>query len=219
MEFMKTMMNSVEYSNGFIQGIELSRLTFNQELGLFIKEALGKYIDAKARSNPQNLHHVYEWNQTGSLNARLFKFEVEATPTIIKFLGSFLPSSSISSTSKTPFVDKAEIMENGIEITIAPKSSEVLVFESDGETIFTKKTINISNPGGIEVVGSFAETVNNFFNNYLTTGLLKSSGILQKLENPKEYYQYFSEGAKGGGASTGKKAGRKYLTIGGIEIQ
>ena len=39
-EFTKKLMNSVEYSDGFIQGAQLARISFNQELGDFIKEAL-----------------------------------------------------------------------------------------------------------------------------------------------------------------------------------
>ena len=87
------------------------------------------------------------------------------------------------------------------------------------QTVFTKKQITISNPGVYLVAGSFAEVVNEFFNNYLTVGLLQSSGILNKLQVPKEYSQYFAQGANGGGRNVGKAAGKKYYSIGGAEIQ
>lgn len=218
-QFTKTLTDTLKYSYGFVEGIKLSKLQFNQELGIFVQEALYKYIDAKARSNPEALHHVYEWGQAGSSNARLFEINMIPMQTIIKFTGKFLPSTSISSTSDVPFRNKANVMENGIEITIQPKNSDMLVFDVPEGTVFTKKTIVVSDPGGPEVAGSFENTINEFFNNYLTVGLLRSSGILKKLENPKEYLQFFPEGAKGGGSNVGRKAGKKYLSTGGAEIQ
>ena len=217
-QFVKTMTNSVEYSSGFMQGVESSRLRFNQELGLFIKDALNKYIDSRARANPDALHHIYEWGQAGSSSSRLFEFQVTPSQNIIRFTATFLPSSSVSPTSDTPFRDKAEVMETGMEITIEPKNSEVLVFEKDGETIFTRKEISISDPGGRAVVGSFANVVNDFFNNYLTVGLLRSSGIFAKLERLAEFKTNFSSGARGG-RRVGVQAGKKYMNIGGFDIQ
>lgn len=217
-EFTKKLSNSVAYSNGFIDGAQLSKPTFNRQLGEFIKEALNRYVDAKARMNPESLHHVYEWDQTGSPSARLFSISVIPMQTLIKFNIKFLPSSSVSPTSNTPFKNKAKIMENGIEITIQPKNSEVLVFEEAGETIFTKEEVTIKNPGGQEVEGSFERTVNDFFTNYLTVGLLKSSGILDGLEKPTEYKRDFAKGTRGG-KPVGISAGRKYMNIGGAEIQ
>lgn len=211
-------MNAVAYSDGFMDGAQISRLKFNQQLGEFIKQGLNKYIDAKARANPDSLHHVYEWDQVGSSSARLFDINVVPMQTMIKFNIKFLPSSSISPTSDAPFKNKAKIMENGIDVTIEPKNSEMLVFEDGGETIFTRKEINISNPGGSQVEGSFEKVINDFFNNYLTVGLLKSSGILDGLERPVEYKRYFARGTKGG-RSVGISAGKKYMNIGGAEIQ
>ena len=217
-EFNKKLMNAVAYSDGFMDGAQLSRLKFNQQLGEFIKQGLNRYIDSKARMNPEALHHVYEWDQTGSSSARLFEVNVVPMQTIIKFNIRFLPSSSISPTSDTPFKNKAEIMENGIDITIEPKNSEMLVFEDGGETVFTKKQITISDPGGPQVAGSFERVINDFFTNYLTVGLLKSSGILDGLERPTEYKRDFARGTKGG-RSVGISAGKKYMNIGGAEIQ
>lgn len=217
-EFTKKLMNAVSYSNGFMDGAQISRLKFNQQLGEFIKQGLNKYIDSKARMNPDALHHVYEWDQVGSPSARLFEINVVPMQTMIKFNIKFLPSSSISPTSDTPFKNKAKIMENGMDVTIEPKNSEMLVFEDGGETVFTRKEINISNPGGSEVAGSFERVINDFFTNYLTVGLLKSSGILDGLERPVEYKRDFARGTKGG-RSIGISAGKKYMNIGGAEIQ
>lgn len=217
-EFTKTLLNSIQYSDGFIDGVKSMKLSFNKELGLFIEQALNKYIDAKARANPEAFHHIYEWGETGSSSARLFEFTVTPAQTLIKFSARFLPSSSVSPTSDIPFIDKATIMESGMAITIEPKNSEVLAFENEGETIFTKKEITINNPGGNAVVNSFERVINEFFNNYLTAGLLRSSGILNKLEKAQEYKNDFSKGAKRG-RSVGIRAGQKYMNIGGAEIQ
>lgn len=217
-EFTKKLMNAVSYSDGFMDGAQISRLRFNQQLGEFIKQGLNKYIDSKARMNPESLHHVYEWDQVGSPSGRLFEINIVPMQTMVKFNIKFLPSSSVSPTSDIPFKNKAKIMESGIDVTIEPKNSEMLVFEDDGETIFTRREINISNPGGPEVAGSFENVVNDFFTNYLTVGLLKSSGILDGLERPVEYKRDFAKGTKSG-RSVGISAGKKYMNIGGAEIQ
>lgn len=217
-ELTKKIMNTIKYSDGFLTGAQLGQFKFNQELGIFIKEALKKYIDTKARINPNAFHHIYEWQQIGNSNARLFDFDIQVSPTLIKFRGWLLPSSSISQNSNVPFKDKAKIMEEGIGISIEPKNSDVLVFEEDGQTIFTKSEIYVENPGGAEVFGSFESVVNDFFNNYLTVGLLRSSGILDRLQKATEYTRNFNSGSKRG-KSVGIRAGQKYMTIGGAEIQ
>jgi hypothetical protein len=214
----KILNNSVQYSLGFLQGIDNNKIVFNNKLAQYTKEALEKYIDAKARMHKSSLHHVYEWEQTGNPNARLFDIDAVATNTIINFSGKFLPSRSISDDADEPFIDKAKIMENQISIIVEPRSAEALAFEDEGETVFTTATIVIDNPGGDEVAGSFGETVAEFFNIVFTGTFLKQSGILKKLAYPIEYAQNFSAGAKGG-TSTGISAGRKYYNIDGLTIQ
>jgi hypothetical protein len=214
-EFMKKLNNSVMYSEGFLQGIELERLEFNRVLGGYTVAALEKYIDARARMNPDALHHVYEFDAVGSSNARLFKFTVNATKNNIVINGEFLPSKSIQYNSKEPFVNKASIMENKITITIAPRGDNPLAFEDEGEMVFTRKTIVIDNPGGDEVAGSFAATIDDFFNNYFTNALL--SPLLKELQTPTEFSRNFAAGSKRGKV-VGVRAGRRYFTlIGGIE--
>lgn len=215
---MKTLNNAVSYSVGFTKGAQSARLDFNRELGFFIEEALNKYIDAKARANSESLHHVYEWEQVGSPSGRLFEFNVSATQRTIRLSGRLLPSRSISPTSTEPFVNKAEIMEDRITITIEPENGEFLVFEDDGQTIFTKNSVTVETPGGPAVGGSFEKAVDDFFNNYLTVGLLRSSGIFDKLEYANEYSNRFSQGTRVG-ESAGISAGRQYLSIGGIKVE
>jgi hypothetical protein len=207
--------NTVKYSNGFLEGIEMERLQFNRILGGIAAESLGVYIDSKARMSPESLHHVYEWNSVGQKDSRLFSFNVDARKSFIAISGKFLPSTSLSEGSNTPFVDKANVMENKISIIIEPKNSSVLVFEDGSETVFTTKSIRVDNPGGNFVSGSFESVVDEFFNQYFDVSVLKK--ILNQLKNPKEFSQYFSQGTKSG-RSAGVVAGRRYFTVKGLDL-
>lgn len=204
--------NSIDYSEGFLQGIELNKIIFNEKFALFIEDALKKYIDSKARMNPKQLHHVYEWGQVGSPSARLFDFSAKITKQIIVITGTFLQSSSIPAQGTEPFIDKANIMENKISVVVSPKNSRVLVFEDDGETVFTPNSVYIDSPGGDEVAGAFGKCFEEFFEQYLTSGLLINSGILQDLSIPREFEHSFSEGVKVG-KNAGIKAGKKYMDL------
>lgn len=215
-ELNRMLKNAVEYSYGFLDGVQMEKLEFNRMLGGYTVEALEKYIDARARINPEALHHVYEWNMVGEEKGRLYKFNVRATNSNIRFTGSFLPSKKPSETSDQPFSDKASVMENGISITVEPKRSNVLVFELDGETVFTRRSITIEHPGGDAVAGSFGRTVDSFFENYFTNALLKP--FIENLQNAKEYGRNFSSGVKGGRA-VGVRAGRQYLRKSGVVIE
>lgn len=217
-DFSAKMNNLGMYSKGFLNGINMSRQKFNLQLGEYSLEILNRFIDSKARMSPESLHHVYEWDQVGNPAARLFDINTSATQTSIIFYGKFLPSKSVSDGASEPFVQKAEIMENSIMIEISPKSSNVLAFEADGETVFTTDSIYIANPGGDGVAGSFGRIVEEFFENYYTNTVLLQSGIFQKLSKPVEYSKGFNAGVRGGGFSAGKNAGRKYLTVRGAKF-
>jgi hypothetical protein len=217
-DFTAKMNNLSLYSKGFLNGINMNRQKFNLQLGEYSLEILNRFIDSKARMSPESLHHVYEWDQVGNPAARLFDINTSATQTSIIFYGKFLPSRSVSDRSSEPFVQKAEIMENSIMIEISPKSSNVLAFEADGETVFTTDSVYIANPGGDGVAGSFGRVIEEFFENYYTNTVLLQSGIFQKLSNPIEYSKNFGVGVRGGGFSAGKNAGRRYLTVRGAEF-
>jgi hypothetical protein len=208
--------NAVKYSDGFIEGIEMEKIEFHRILGGYTVEALNKYIDAKARMSPQTLHHVYEWDAVGQESSRLFNFNVTPTKSNIIIKGKFLPSKTISRNSHIPFPDKANMMENSIEIIIKPKNSDVLAFENEGEMVFTRNTIYIDHPGGDQVAGSFGKTVDDFFNNYFKNSLLKE--FLNQLSTVKQFSEDFAAGTKGG-KSVGVKSGRKYLNVSGVIIE
>lgn len=214
-ELDKILNNAVDYSSGFLQGVGISRLEFNRILGGYTAEALGQYIDSKARMNPESLHHVYEWGQTGNSGARLFRFNVKATNTLINFDGKFLQSRSTPPNSDSVFSDKARVMENKISVTVSPRVSPVLVFEDEEETVFTTQSVFIENPGGDAVAGSFGRVVDEFFDVYFTASIF--SQLLKSLQAPKEFSRYFSQGTKQG-KGIGVTAGRKYLLSKGIEF-
>ncbi|MGA1048351.1 MAG: hypothetical protein ACO3UU_10085, partial [Minisyncoccia bacterium] len=71
----KTLIGAVEYSYGFIEGINKGKKLFLNDLGKNVVYILGKYIDAEAKANRSALHHVYEWYQSGSPSARLFDID------------------------------------------------------------------------------------------------------------------------------------------------
>jgi hypothetical protein len=107
-------------------------------------------------------------------------------------------------------------MENAIAITISPKNSEVLVFEDEGETVFTMNSVYIANPGGDAVAGSFGKATEDFFSNYFTNALIKP--FMRELEIPRDFSQNFASGTKGG-RSIGVKAGKRYIRSAGMVIE
>lgn len=212
----KTLRNTIAYSNGFLEGVEIERINFNRILGGITAEALGEYIDQKARMNPGTLHHVYEWERVGDKSARLFKFSVNAGKTFISFDGGFLSSKSTPPGSNSIFYDKANVMENKISVIVSPKNSSVLRFEDEGEVIFTTKSIYIANPGGDAVAGSFGSVVDEFFQQYFTASIFEK--ILKDLSTPSEFAIFFPQGARSNGRSIGVAAGRRYFRVKGAEI-
>ena len=70
-------------------------------------------------------------------------------------------------------------MESGQEVTIRPKNSQVLVFDIDGETIFSKSDIKIKNPGG-NVAGNFEKQFNKYMKSNAKQVLI-SSGFIKKI--------------------------------------
>jgi len=71
-QFAKDLNNIVNYSTGFIEGVNQGKTALLGNIGVEVVEGIKDFIDANARVNPTALHHVYEWYQTGSPAARLF---------------------------------------------------------------------------------------------------------------------------------------------------
>lgn len=213
--FRKDMKNIIEYSFGYLDGIEKGKVAFFRNLGQNIKEFLEAYIDSNARSNPQALHHIYEWYKTGDSNSRLFNVSYVVNNLGLNFVTSFKQSTTIKDGSRTPFYNKAKIMEEGTPVTITPKTSDVLVFEVGTDQVFTKSSVNVDNPGGDFTVGSFEKIINSFFTKYFTQAFMRSSGVSKYLEKPKLYKKNLDAG-KRSGKSKGIETGYRWIANAGI---
>ena len=204
----KQLLNITKYSLGFIDGVNKGKSKFLDNLGATVINVLKDYVDVSARSNPKALHHIYEWYQVGSPNARLYDFEYTVSNVGLSFKSNFKQSKSLSENASVPFYNKARIMEEGVPVTISPKKSNVLAFDVDGETVFTSKEVTLNNPGGNEVSGSFEKIVDEFFSVYFKQSFLRASGLYSYIKKPVLYKKNFAAGARVGkslGVSTGFK--------------
>ena len=211
--FERDMHNFMEYSLGFLDGINSGKTMLYKNIGPVITEIASDFIDANARMNPQNLHHVYEWYNTGSPAARLFDLDYHITGAGLTFTSAFKQSDSVKKESKVPFYNKAEIMEKGITVTIKPKKAEALRFEVDGEPVYTKKPVTITNPGG-NTQGQFENVVDMFFNSYFRQSFFRVMGLDKHFENPSIYKTNLKQGKKQG-RSAGIRTGFQWVANAG----
>lgn len=216
--FEKQLDNLVDYSLGFLDGAESGKKIFLDQLGRGTVEALRLYIDAMARSNPQSLHHVYEWSKTGNKNERLFDVKYRITNVGISIDSNFKQSRSIQNGSYEPFYNKAKIMEDGVPVIIKPKGNNALVFQDNGVTVYTKKTIVNQFPGGREVSGSYEKTFDNFITKYFAQSFLTATGLYDYLSNPQIYKKNFAAGIKAG-KSVGQATGFRWITNAKVEVE
>jgi len=205
-QFLKEMNNLVAYAGGFLDGAKSGMPFFLASVGEKTKEILEQFIDANARSNPEALHHVYEWYQTGSPEGRLFDIDYQITNVGLSMSGTFTQSQTVKAGSKDPFYDKAKIMEEGIGVTIAPKRSTVLVFEDAGKTVFTSNSVRVDNPGGSATQGSFDRTFEMFFTSYFRQSFMEISGLKSQLGSLMAFTNNLQAGmriGRGAGVSAG----------------
>jgi len=210
--------NSIDYSVGFLDGAQKGKNVFLKNLGNSVVGILKDYVDVEARSNPQALHHIYEWYQVGSPKARLYDFTYTVSNLGLSFRSNFKQSKSLPSGSYVPFENKAKIMEDGTPVTISPVRSEVLAFEADGQMVFTRKDIDVENPGGTQVQGSFEKVVDEFFRVYFKQSLLRSSGLYSYINKPVLYKKNFRSGTKVG-KSAGIETGFKWIANAHIGVE
>lgn len=216
-DFNKKMNNILDYSLGFLDGVQQGKPVFLRVLGEQVSEMLEMYIDATARSRPELLHHVYEWYETGDPNSRLFTINFTTTKNILTFSSTFQQSESIKDGSKEPFYNKATVMEDGLSVRVQPKYSSILVFEDGVDTVFTPNEIIIDNPGG-NTQGQFKDTFEQFFKRYFTQTFLRSSGLAKHLSTPKEYKTQLRSGSRSG-KSAGVKAGFKWIVSANMGVE
>ena len=214
--FKKEMKNIIDYSIGFLEGAQVGKTQFLNNMGKLTTELLEAYIDSNARVNPKALHHIYEWYKVGSPDARLYNINYTISNLGLSFVSTMKQSTSVKDGSSVPFYNKAKIMEEGTPVTIKPKKASVLVFEDGGDTIFTKGKVVVANPGGTQVEGSFERVVNTFFNRYFTQAFLKTSGVQAYLSNPVVYSRNLKAG-KSSGRSKGMHVGYRWIANAGIK--
>jgi hypothetical protein len=193
--FEKQMSNIVNYSMGFIDGVQKGKTEFLKALGQATITSMGQYVDAQARSNPAALHHIYEWNKTGSPSARLFDLDYTISNLGLSIRGTFTQSETLKKGSTVPFYDKAKIMENGVPVTIRPKK-RVLAFTIDNEEVFTSNDVTVTDPGGTEVQGSFSKTIDEFMLFYFKQSFLRASGIYNYIQNPTVFKKDIKQGSR-----------------------
>lgn len=216
-KFVKETNNVLQYAIGFFEGVKGAESKMLANVGKSAIEMLKEFIDSNARMTPEALHHVYEWHEAGSPAARLFDIEYRVVSGGLSFNSTFRQSTSLKMGSKTPFYDKARIMEQGIPVTIVPIQSKVLAFEDNGETVFTKGPVVVADPGGAAVQGSFEKTIDSFFKNYFSQAFLRSSGILEYLNNPMPFRANLSAG-KRSGKTKGIEVGYNWMARAGADI-
>ena len=216
-QFMKDMNNVINYSIGFLEGVKTGKRVMLENVGSLTIEAMKQFIDSMARVDNAMLHHVYEWSQTGSPDARLYDLTYTVSNLGLSIKSSFRQSTTVQAGSNVPFYDKARIMENGIPVTIRPVRAQAITFEDSGEQIFTKKPVYVSNPGGQNVQGGFEKAFDMFMNQYFSQAFLSSSGIMGYLQNPVAYKKNLPSGKKFG-KSAGYSTGYRWIANAGVKI-
>jgi len=214
-QFKIDLTNIVEYSVGFLDGIHAGKKVFLNNLGKESVEVIKQFIDSNAKADPAMLAHVYEWYQVGSPDARLYDINYTVSNLGLSFLSTFKQSSTIKDGSREPFYNKARIMEEGIPVVIRPKVATTLVFEQDGETIFTKNAVKVDNPGGVEAQGGFQKMMDIIFSKYFSQALLRTTGLDLYLNNPRVYKTNMAAG-KRSGRSAGYPTGFKWIANAGV---
>jgi len=216
--FNKEMNNIVQYAFGFLDGAQKGKTIFLKNLGIETIEAMARYVDVSARGNPAALQHVYEWYQTGSPSARLFNINYTVSNLGLSINSTFTQSRSVKKESNVPFYNKAKIMEAGVPVVIKPVRSPVLVFNEGGETVFTKKSITIRNPGGSQAQGSFEKTMDEFILRYFKQSFLRASGIYDYIKKPVIFKKQIKTGMRMG-KSKGVDTGFRWITNAKIGVE
>jgi hypothetical protein len=212
-KFKRDMDNIMKYSFGFLDGTQQGKTAMYAALAPEIAEMASQYIDSNARITPETLHHIYEWHQTGSPQARLFDIDYSINKIGIVFTSKFKQSTTIKDGSSVPFYNKAEIMEQGASVTIKPKKATVLSFDINGEQVFTPNPVVVQNPGG-NTQGQFEKAINDFFSLYFKQSFLTTSGLKRYFNNPMVYKKNLGYG-KRSGRYAGLKTGYQWVAKAG----
>lgn len=195
--------NIVSYSEGFIKETKAKEPTITSRLAETSIEAFYDYLDGLARTNPGMLHHVYEWGAVGNPGARLVELKKQlAGSRGANILADFIQSSSIPEGGNEPFYDKAEIMEEGIPITVQATEAQAMFFQIGNQEFFRTGPIVIENPGGEETRGSFLEAFEEFYNVYFDDVYLRAIRFYEHFENPRGFTPGFNRAVRSANAGS-----------------
>jgi len=212
--FFKDLTNIAKYSEGFLEGAELGKNKLAKSLAENGIDIFKAFVDQNARVDQNSYHHIYEWYQIGNPEGRLFDISYSVNDGYIFFNSTFLQSNTVKQNSNTPFFNKAEIMERGLPVTIAPVNSSVLTFEINGNQVFTSNPITIEHPGGLHVMGTYERIFDMFFKEHFYESVLASTGISSYLKDIKTYKDNLKSG-KISGRSKGIEVGYNWITRAG----
>lgn len=194
--------NIVSYSDGFIKETKANEKTINSRLAETSIEAFYDYLDGLARTNPGMLHHVYEWGAIGNPGARLVELKKELVSSKgATITADFLTSSSIPEGGNEPFYNKAEIMEEGIAVTVQAVQAQAMFFQINGEEFFRTGPLVIENPGGEATRGAFLQAFEEFYNVYFDQVYLRAIRFYEHFENPKGFVPGFNAAARSSNAA------------------
>ena len=189
--FIDTLTNVTNYSQGFIDEVKRNQNKVTEKIASTSVNVFYDYLDGLARSHPGMLHHVYEWGQVGDPFGRLYELSVSLQGKSAVVSADFLQSNLASPSSREPFYDKADIME---------------------EEFFRRGPIYIANPGGSNTRGSFVRAFNEFYNIYFTKDYLNSIRFYDHFRGSKEYQKNVKAASKSKNAtSLGRAAALSWI--------
>lgn len=200
-EAMKMLNNLVDYSDGFIKETKAQQKTVASKLASTSIDAFYDYLDTLARTNPGMLHHVYEWGAVGDPGGRLVELKKRLTGQSALIDAEFITSSSIPEGGTEPFYEKAEVMEEGIPVTVQAVQAQAMFIQYNGDEFFRVGPIVIENPGGEGVRGSFVATFEEFYNTYFEDVYLRAIRFYDHFENPTAFSSNFGAAVKSGNAA------------------
>lgn len=173
-----------KYDSTFLTAVHRGKNKQLIELGAarLVTRYFEHLVDAKARANPGALHHVYEFDMTGQKDSRLFVSKL--TPTSNGIVISFnFKKTKMPNREGYMFYQKAQVMEDGKPVLIAPIRGKKLKYKlKDGTIVLTAKPSVVENPGGVQVEGSFKSEFNNF-TVYQANKVLKEFKYFERVNN------------------------------------
>jgi hypothetical protein len=157
-----------------------------------MSDAFTDYMSTVAPAQSSRFHHVYEWGQVGDPTAKLWDdvligggatrtatFKWKASKQVVPVRDDF---QAVGVRQIHVFVWKAPVMEYGKNIVIAPKRGNFLAYftgpttpENKYKMQFTREPIQVTDPGGPMVKGSFTREYVSWWGGSGADGVFESS--------------------------------------------